>query len=44
MVEAAGEGGEGDEAVGTTGGGRGAQDLGTPVEDGKGPPWTQQYM
>ena len=44
MVEAAGEVGEGDEVVGTTDGGRGAQDLRTPVEDGKGPPWTQRYM
>ncbi len=28
------------EVVGTTGGGRDAQDLMTPVEGGKGPPWT----
>lgn len=32
------------EVVGTTDGWRGAQDLRTPVEGGKGPPWTLRYM
>ena len=30
--------------VGTTDGGRDARDLMTPVEGGKGPPWTLRYM
>jgi hypothetical protein len=32
------------EVVGTIDGGRDAQDLMTPVEGGKGPPWTLRYM
>jgi len=31
------------EVVGTTDGGRDAQDLMIPVEGGKGPPWTLRY-
>lgn len=31
------------EVVGTTDGGRDAQDLMTPVEGEKGPPWTLRY-
>ena len=31
------------EVVGTTDGGRDGQDLMTPVEGGKGPPWTLRY-
>jgi len=31
------------EVVGTTDGGRDAQDLMTLVEGGKGPPWTLRY-
>ena len=44
MAEAEGEVAAGAEVVGTTDGGRGAQDRKTPDAGGKGPPWTLRYM
>jgi hypothetical protein len=43
MAEAVAAVAEGAEVVGTTDGGRGAQDRKIPVGGGKGPPWTLRY-